>query len=97
MTRTKSKPPIRKPAFEDEGTLKFASGETAPGDAAHRPPVAGDPNVNPAAKNLEQDRLSLHILLKPEVLARLEEEAARKGKPVGRIVEKLVTKHLGKH
>jgi hypothetical protein len=97
MTRTKSKPPIHKPVFEEEGTLKFASGETAPGDASNRQSIASDPDVNQAANNSEQDRLSLNLLLKPEVIARLDEEAARRGKPVGRIVEKLVTKHLGKH
>jgi hypothetical protein len=36
-------------------------------------------------------------MLKREVIIRLEEEAARKEKSIGQIVEKLVTKHLGKH
>ena len=97
MTRTKSKPSMRKPVFEEEDALRFASGETAPDDASNRQLIVGDPHLNPAAKTSEQDRFSLHLMLKPEVIARLEEEAARKGKPVGRIVEKLVAKHLGKH
>jgi hypothetical protein len=97
MTRTKSKPPIRKPVFEEEGTLRFASGDTAPVDASACQSTVSAPKVNPAAKNSEQERLSLHLMLRPEVIVRLEEEAARRGKPVGRVVEKLVAKHLGKH
>jgi hypothetical protein len=88
---------MRKPVFEEEGTLRFASGETEHGDISASQPIVGDPKVNQAAKNADQDRFSLHLMLKQEVIARLEEEAARKGKPVGRIVEKLVAKHLGKH
>ena len=36
-------------------------------------------------------------MLKPDVIARLKAEAARKEKTVGQIVEKLVSKHLDKH
>ncbi len=50
------------------------------------PTAGGDP-----------ERTSVTLALKAEVVARLKAEAARKEKTLEQIVEKLVTKHLGKH
>ena len=101
MTRSKSKPPIHKPAFDVESALRFAAQGADPvAGAAGR--HAGD---EPAGGLLEQEtapasgtnRLPVTLMLKSEVIARLKEEAGRKEKTIDQIVEKLVAKHLGKH
>jgi len=51
--------------------------------------------TSPVGGNAE--RVSLPLMLKPEVISRLKAEASRKEKTIEQIVEKLVTKHLGKH
>jgi len=85
MTRAKTRPPMHKPVFDTDGILRFAAmGETPNGHDLR--PAGGDP-----------DRGSLTLMLKSEVISRLKAEAARKEKTVEQIVEKLVTKHLGKH
>ena len=101
MTRSKAKPPIAKPAFDEESVLRFAARD--PDVAAT---VAREDSGSASAKNPTRqrdvnesgaDRLSLTLKLKPEVIIRLREEAARKAKKIDQIVEKLVIKHLGKH
>ncbi|HTG82803.1 MAG TPA: hypothetical protein VL949_12715 [Geobacteraceae bacterium] len=98
MTRAKSKPPVRKPVFDEAGILSFAAGETidAAGSTA-RTGVTENPGSLKGAQQSDQDRLSLTLMLKHEVITRLTAEADRKDKTVDQIVEKLVTKHLGKH
>jgi len=91
MTRAKSRPPVHKPVFDEESVLRFVrsaevSGHPATGKGTRQP--------EPQA---EAGRLPLNLMLKPEVVARLESEAARKEKSVAQIVEKLIVKHLGKH
>lgn len=82
MTRAKTSPAIHKPDFDVDGILRFAAQETsAPGH---------DLRVDPK-------RLSLPLMLKPDVITRLKAEAVRKEKSVDQIVEKLVSKHLNKH
>ena len=98
MTRAKTKPPVRKPVFDQEGILGFAAKEL---DQAHGRSAGFDTAGNPAgrksAKKSDPDRLSLSLILKSEVISLLKSEAGRKEKTVDQIVEKLVTKHLGKH
>jgi hypothetical protein len=101
MTRSKSTPSVHKPAFDVESALRFA--------AQGADPVAGvaerHPGNEPAGGLLEQqpvlasgaNRLPVTLMLKPEVITRLKEEAGRKEKTIDQIVEKLVAKHLGKH
>jgi hypothetical protein len=101
MTRSKTKPPIRKPLFDEENTIRFAAGEkvevgAAAGRSAGRS-AAVCMTDRKSAKKVEPDRLPLSLMLKPEVITRIVEEATRKGKSVEQIVEKLVAKHLGKH
>lgn len=85
MKPVKTRPAIHKPDFDVDGILRFAALETPATGAA----------ITPEGKN--KDRASLPLLLKEEVIARLKAEAVRKEKTVSQIVEKLVTKHLGKH
>jgi len=101
MTRSKSLPPIHKPAFDEESALLFAAHGAEPNAG-----VAGRPKGSkPAGAPLEQqgariagaDRLAVTLMLRSEVIARLREEAGRKEKTMDQIVEKLVAKHLGKN
>ena len=100
MTRAKTKPPVRKPVFDEECVLRFAAAEShQAGDPVHA--AGADPDESPvarkSAKEPDPGRESLTLMLKPEVMSRLKAEAGRKEKTVEQIVEKLVTKHLGKH
>jgi hypothetical protein len=101
MTRPKSTPPVRKPAFDEESALRFAAKEANQVEGVAGRPVgskpAADPQKRQTAKNAGADHLPVTLMLKPEVIARLKEEAVRKEKTIDQIVEKLVTKHLGKH
>jgi hypothetical protein len=97
MTRSKTKPPIRKPVFDEESTVSFASQVATQSGAAGGAGPAEEPANLKSAKEAGKDRFRLTLSLKPEVITRIEEEAARKGKSVDQIVEKLVVKHLGKH
>jgi hypothetical protein len=85
MTRAKTRPSMHKPAFDADSILRFAALET-PATGHDLRAAGGDP-----------DRTSVTLMLKTEVVARIKAEAARKGKSAEQIVEKLVTKHLGKH
>ena len=88
MTRTKTKPPLRKPLFDADEVISFA----ATGEI--RPEAAG----GAASKVAEvSGRTTLTLMLLPEVVARLRAAADRKGKTIDQVVEKLVTKHLDKH
>jgi hypothetical protein len=100
MTRAKTKPPVRKPVFDEECVLRFAAVELhQAGDAGQ---AAGADSVESrvarkSAKESDPELESLTLMLKSEVMGRLKAEAGRKEKTVEQIVEKLVTKHLGKH
>ncbi len=100
MTRAKTKPPVRKPVFDEESVLRFAAMETSEAGGAGRLPD-GDPaekrGDRKVAKKSDPDRESLSLTLKPEIISRLRAEAERKEKTVDQVVEKLVAKHLGKH
>jgi len=95
MTRSKTKPPIRKPLFDEETTLRFAAGEKVEVEAAAGRDAAVNMTGRKSAEKSQPDRLPLSLMLKPEVITRIAEEATRKGKSVEQIVEKLVVKHLG--
>ena len=101
MTRSKTRAPIRKPVFDEESILGFAAQTAVPvGTAVEQSDgsnAAGKSTDRKSMKEAKSDRQHLSLMLKREVITRLEEEAARKEKSIGQIVEKLVTKHLGKH
>ena len=85
MTRAKTSPAIHKPDFDVDGILRFATlGNSSP-----------DHDLRP--DDVDPKRLSLTLMLKPDVIARLKEEAVRKKKSVDQIVEKLLKKHFHKH
>lgn len=98
MTRAKTKPPVHKPAFDADSALRFAAEESREMlDRFASSTSSGISPVQQANPLSETNRTGLTLLLKPETIARLKEEAVRKGKTVGQIVDKLVSKHLGKH
>jgi hypothetical protein len=82
MTRTKTKPPMRKPLFDADEVISFAA--------------AGDTG-RAAGTAAEATRSPLTLMLLPEAVARLRAAADRKGKTIDQVVEKLVIKHLDKH
>lgn len=85
MTRVKSRPPLPKPSLDVEGILRFAAGGT---------PSAGIEVPAETARPVSENQ---GIVLSPDVMTKLQSEADRKGKSVEKIIEKLVSKHLGKH
>jgi hypothetical protein len=101
MTRSKSTPSIRKPAFDEESALRFAAHEVDQVAGAAGQPVGDEPAGGPIGRQTAQasgtNRSPVTLMLKSEVIARLKEEAGRKEKTIDQIVEKLVAKHLGKH
>ncbi len=90
MTRGKTKPTVQKPAFDEETVLRFVQDHNT---------VSPKGKQTPQGSTRESDggRLPLTLMLKPEVITRLQEEAVRKEKSVGQVVEKLVIKQWGKH
>ena len=101
MTRSKGKPPVAKPAFDEESVLRFAAQDPDVAVDASRGPAASKPAKGPVRQKVadepDANRLSLTLKLKADVIIRLRDEAARKEKKIDQIVEKLVIKHLGKH
>ena len=100
MTRTKAKPPMRKPLFDEDEVISFAAmGEdrTAVGGHVIGADVEITGRKRKPEKKADADRSGLTLRLPPEVVARLRAEAERKGKTVDQVVEKLLHKHLGKH
>jgi hypothetical protein len=101
MTRSKITPSVHKPSFDAEKTVRFAEKEAIKADDAllfadYRGQAGGKADKKPS-KNSGADRLHVTLALKPDVIALLKEEAQRKEKTVGQVVEKLVAKNLGKH
>ncbi len=100
MTRSKATPPVHKPAFDEESVLRFAAHDperavgAAPGKSGGQ---AAAPTGQKGVKEPGAERLPVTLMLKAEVIARLKDEANRKDKKIDQVVEKLVTKHLGKH
>jgi hypothetical protein len=97
MTRSKKTPSVHKPPFDEESTLRFA--EMGPGA-----PVAGkESGTTPireetptTGKESKPDRHPITLLLKVDTITTLQHEAARKGKAVDQILDKLVAKHLAR-
>ena len=83
MTRIKGTPPVHKPPFDEESVLRFAAGATEQ-----------DADRVEALKTDCKNRVSINLMLKSDVIARLREEAIRKGKRIEQVIEKLVARHL---
>jgi hypothetical protein len=84
MAKEKDRPVIRKPVIDEKTVLAFAAGGI-PDVAALSP---AEEKAPPSADG------SVTVRFRPEVAARLAEEAGRKGKSVEQLVEKIVAKHL---
>jgi hypothetical protein len=82
MTRPKAKPLIAKPDFAAAVSSLDRVADRSQGSIS-----SGEETAK---------RLSVTLLLKRDVIARLEHEASRKEKSVAQVVEKLVAKHLDK-
>jgi hypothetical protein len=86
---------MRKPLFDADEVLSFA----AAGDTGHAAGTEAEANgqKHKTAKKTGEPLTTLTLTLLPEVVARLRATAARKGKTIDQVVEKLVIKHLDKH
>ncbi|RNC66037.1 MAG: hypothetical protein ED859_16890 [Desulfuromonadales bacterium] len=97
MTRPKTKPPIRKPVFDEATALRFAAASASATTDVPAPPAAAASPGAPADAAGDPDRVSVTLHLKRETIARIQGESARKGKSLAQVVDKLVAKHLSKH
>ena len=95
MTRTKTKPPMRKPLFDADEVISFA----AAGAAGHTTgtEAEADGRQRKTAKKAGENLTTLTLMVSPEAFARLRAAADRKGKTIDQVVEKLLVKHLDKH
>jgi hypothetical protein len=84
MAKEKDRPVIRKPVIDEKTVLAFATGGIP--DVAALSPAEG--------KAVRSADGAVTVRFRPEVAALLAEEAARKGKPVEQLIEKIVAKHL---
>jgi hypothetical protein len=100
MTRTKSKPPLHKPVFDENEVIRFAATGAGSAGSAGQPADACaelSSKKRKSGKDEATSRTGLTLVLSPEVIERLRAVAEHKGKTIDQVVEKLVTKHLGKH
>jgi hypothetical protein len=101
MTRSKKKPSLHKPPFDEENALRFAEMEPLqPGAASGRGKGGSAPRIMEDAlpgKGPQQERLPITLRLKSDTITILQHEAGRKGKAIDQIIDKLVAKHLGKN
>jgi hypothetical protein len=95
MTRTKTKPPMRKPLFDADEVISFAAaGEAGPATGTV---AEADGRQRKTAKKTGEALTTLTLMVSPEAFARLRAAADRKGKTIDQVVEKLLVKHLDKH
>ena len=101
MTRSKKTPTVHKPPFDEESTLRFA--EMGPRKSAGAPVAGKESGTTPireetpaTGKESKPDRHPVTLLLKADTITTLQHEAARKGKAVDQIIDKLVAKHLAR-
>lgn len=94
MTKSKTHPAIVKPVFDPEAALRFAS----EGEPAAPTETSGQEKT--PQKKADRSRTGyteITVLIKDELLPRARAEAARKGRTLDELIEKLITKHVGKH
>ena len=94
MAKSKTHPAILKPVFDPEAALRFA----AEGEPAVKPKASGqERNPREKAENSRAGYTEVTVLIRDELLPRARAEAARKGRTLDELIEKLITKHVGKH
>jgi hypothetical protein len=94
MAKSKTHPAILKPVFDPEAALRFA----AEGEPAAKPEASGqERNPREKAGKSRAGYTEVTVLIREELLPRARAEAARKGRTLDELIEKLITKHVGKH
>ena len=98
MAKSETQPSIEKPIFDPEAALRFAA-EEAPTGKRVVPEQGGTASRVPS-RSISKSRsgyTEITVLIRDELLPRARAEAARKGKTLDELIEKLISKHLGKH
>ena len=98
MAKSKTQPSIEKPVFDPEAALRFA----ADGAPPEKKVVPGQDGTASRASSRSTAKTrsgytEITVLIRDELLPRARAEAARKGKTLDELIEKLISKHLGKH
>jgi hypothetical protein len=98
MAKSKTHPTIQKPVFDPEAALRFAE---EGGGAPEKVPVKEKKTKGATASaDVKSPSLGYSVLtmqIREELLAKARVEAARKGRTLEEYVEKLISKHVGKH
>ncbi len=94
MAKSKTNPKVLKPVFDAEAALRFASEGEPVADQALSPPRKARPR-NAARSRAGYTEIT--VLISDELLPRARAEAARKGRTLDELIEKLLSKHVGKH
>jgi hypothetical protein len=98
MAKTKTHPTIQKPVFDPEAALRFAEeGGGAAGTTAVKEKKEKGAATPVVAKAPHPGYSVLTMQIREELLAKARVEAARKGRTLEEYVEKLISKHVGKH
>lgn len=98
MAKTKTNPSIAKPVFDADAALRFAAegGSTVKEEPVkERKAKASTASVSAAAAAAGYAGITLQI--REELLVKARAEAARKGRTLEEYIEKLISKHAGKH
>lgn len=94
MAKSKTQPAILKPLFDPEAALRFAA-EGEP--AGKQEPCGQEKNPQEKARKSRAGYTEVTVLIRDELLPRARAEAARKGRTLDELIEKLITKHVGKN
>lgn len=98
MAKAKTHPSIEKPVFDPEAALRFAKEGAPPGKqetSGHD--KSASHALSRATSKARAGYAEISVLIRDELLPRARAEAARKGKTLDEFIEKLISKHLGKH
>jgi hypothetical protein len=98
MAKSKTHPTIQKPVFDPEAALRFAEEGGGATDTAAVKEKKMKATPAPAVVKAPHSGYSLLTLqIREELLAKARVEAARKGRTLEEYIEKLISKHVGKH
>jgi len=98
MAKTKTHPSITKPVFDPEAALRFAAegGNTQKEEPAKERKVKAS-TVSAVTAAAAAGYANLTMQIREDLLAKARTEAARKGRTLEEYIEKLISKHVGKH
>jgi hypothetical protein len=98
MAKSKTHPTIQKPVFDPGAALRFAAeGGGAEDRVAVEEKKAKSAKALVGVKSPPPGYSVLTMQIREELLAKARVEAARKGRTLEEYIEKLITKHVGKH